>query len=187
MPSVFYFKRNLKFNVKKFLTEPTVNWGNSEKRVDEIGCKGGRSVMLAAFKMMYYLGFRNIYLLGADFKMEKGKDNYAFPQNRTDNLIRGNNQTYQDLNKRFVALLPEFYEKGLKVYNCNKDSNLTSFPYMSYENAVKNATEPFNKTIDTLGWYDQYEKDKEKEEKEEKNIERSIVKQPVMSLRKRKI
>jgi hypothetical protein len=166
MPGVYYFRRNLKFRAKSFLTENTINWGVDDDVVDELGCKGGRSVMMAAVKLLYYLGFRTIYLLGADFNMEVGKQNYAFKQDRTESSVKGNNHTYNSLNKRFTALLPEFNESGLKIYNCYKESGLKAFPYLSYDKAVAKAASTCAKQIDTEGWYDR--KDKEKKMAQEK-------------------
>jgi hypothetical protein len=163
MPSVFHFRRNSKFEVNEFLYQSTVNWGNEEKIIDELGNKGSRSVMLAAIRILYYLGFRRVYLLGADFKMESGKDNYAFNQDRSIFSINSNNNTYNILNSRFNALKPIFDSLNYKIFNCNKDSGLKSFPFINYETAIKQASAKFNKKIDTLGWYDRKEKEKEKE------------------------
>ena len=165
MPSVYYFKRNHMFRPKQFLYENTVNWGCGDDETDELGCKGGRSVMLAGLKMLYYLGFRTVYLLGADFKMVQGEKNYAFAQARSDSSVKGNNSTYEKLNKRFVSLLPDFAEVGFRVYNCYKESGLTAFPHISYEKAIEASCAKFDKTIDTEGWYDR--KDREKKAKQE--------------------
>ncbi len=174
MPSVFYFRRNQMFRPKSFLHEPTVNWGVGDSDVDEIGCKGGRSVMLAAMKIISYLGFKNVYILGADFKMNNNTQNYAFKQERSEHSVKGNNSTYEKLNKRFLSLLPEFSSIGMKVYNCYKDSGLKAFPYMPYENAVNKASKTCGKIIDSYGWYDRKEKEESKqrvnEDKEADNI-----------------
>jgi len=172
MPTVMYYRRNDMFNSKTYLTEPTVNWGNGEKNTDAVGCKGGRSVMLAAVKILYNIGFRNVYLLGADFKMEQGCRNYAFSQHRSEDSVKGNNATYSSLNRRFISLLPEFKEAGFNMYNCYKDSGLTAFPYMSYEEAVQKASRICSKKIDTGGWYDR--KAREKKEKEKIKKEKRI-------------
>lgn len=165
MPSVFYFKRNEKFTVSSFLTEPSINWGNPDKEKDELGNKGGRSVMLAAIRLLYYLGFRRVYLLGADFNMKSDNEHYAFQQSRTPHSINGNNKTYKTLNSRFAALKPIFDELNFKVYNCYKDSGLNVFKYMPFEEAVEKATRECKKIIDTEGWYDR--KDREKKEQQE--------------------
>ncbi len=159
MPSVLYFRRNDKFDAQNFLNQNTINWGNGEKNIDELGNKGGRSVMLAAIRILYYLGFRRVFLLGADFKMQDGQNNYAFKQDRTNSSINSNNNTYKALNSRFNALKPIFDSLNYKIYNCNKDSGLESFPFVNYETAVKQISSNFNKKIDTFGWYDKKEKE----------------------------
>ena len=170
MPNVYYFRRNHNFDVKKFLHEPTVNWGNEDKGIDALGIKGGRSVMLSAIKILYYLGFRTVYMLGADFNMSSEADqNYAFKQHRDSVSVSGNNATYAKLNKRFTALLPEFAEEGMRIYNCYQKSGLTAFPYMSYNEALDRASATCSKPIDTEGWYDRKERERaaEKARKEQ--------------------
>jgi len=161
MPSVLYFRRNDKFEVQNFLNQNTVNWGNGEKIIDELGNRGSRSVMLSAVRILYYLGFRRVFILGADFKMQEGQDNYAFKQDRTTFSVNSNNNTYKALDSRFNALKPIFDSLNYKIFNCNKDSGLKSFPFVNYETAIKQASANFNKKIDTLGWYDRKEKEKE--------------------------
>lgn len=155
-PAVFYYKRNEFFNPNTFFTENTVNWGNHGRETDELGIKGSRSVMLAALRMIVYMGFKHIYLLGADFKMtqDNGDANYAWKQSRSQSSVRGNNTTYAALNKRFTALLPELKKRGVGVHNCNPDSELTSFPFIDYDEAIKRATKECSKEVDTDGWYD---------------------------------
>lgn len=161
MPAVFYFRRNGKFNAETFLTENSVNWGNAEGVVDHLGWKGSRSVMLAAIRLVHYLGFREVYLLGADFKMELGAQNYAFQQHRHEGSVKGNNSIYRSLNERFEALKPHFEKSNFKVYNCYKESGLTVFPHLSYDQALARATKTCSKPIDTEGWYDRKHRERE--------------------------
>lgn len=168
MPAVYYFRRNHMFRPHQFLHENTVNWGCGDEETDELGCKGGRSVMLAGVKMLYYLGFRTIYLLGADFKMEHGKQNYAFAQDRSQSSVNGNNSTYEKLNKRFSALKPELETAGLKIFNCYKHSGLTAFPYLPYKDAIQQASGKFDKMVDTAGWYDRKDREKKAKKLQEK-------------------
>ena len=156
LPAVFYFKRNLKFRVNQFLTEPTVNWGSSDGDVDEIGHHGARNIILSAIKMMYYLGFRKVYLLGADFKMEHGKPMHAFSQHITPENIAGHNASYAIINKRLTALAPVFAAADFQIFNCYKESMLTAFPYLSYEEAFQRASEGFSGPLNVEGWSDQY-------------------------------
>lgn len=155
-PNVYFYNRANRFNVQAFLLERDFNWGNSDSVTDELGIKGSRSVMLVALKLLYYMGFSPVYLLGADFKMEVGQQNYAFAQDRTEQSVRGNNKTYQALNMRFDALQPHFKAAGFQVYNCTKDSGLGSFPYKEYTESVADAARECNeKPINTLKMYEQ--------------------------------
>lgn len=140
--AIVSYKLNSKFDPKEFLTEETVNFGNSKEN------GGSRSVLLAALKIAYVLGFRRIFLLGADFKMEEGKQNYCFDQDRTKGAVRGNNTTYAALNERLDVLRPVFEEGGLSVYNCNPDSGLKSFETVSFDDAIKMALEKFPDPIE---------------------------------------
>lgn len=139
MPNVLYYPRNNKFNSETFLTEPTFNWGNSEKIKDANGVGGKRSVFLPAIKLLYVLGFRHIYLLGVDFNMESGAQNYSFAQDRKESSVKGNNATYKQLQYRFELLRPVFEKAGLQVYNCNRESHLTAFDHMPYNEALDRA------------------------------------------------
>lgn len=132
-PNVWYFKRNEHFKANQFLFEDTINWGNHKDH------GGGRSVMLAAIRILYYLGIRTIYLLGCDFKMDENTK-YHFEQDRAEGSIKGNNSTYELLVERFQQLKPIFEDNGLNVYNCNKASGLMVFPFIEFEEAIKIAT-----------------------------------------------
>lgn len=129
MPNVWGFKSNLSFNAAKYLTEPSVNFGESEQG------EGGRSVMLAAIKLAYYMGIRRIYLAGVDFHMTP-EDTYAFPQSKDAAACRANNGTYAKLIRRFIALKPYFQKSGLEVFMCNTQSKLDVFPLLPLDHAV---------------------------------------------------
>lgn len=128
-PNVVYFKRNEHFRAKQFLWEDCFNWGNHKDH------GGGRSVMLLAIRMLYVLGFRKVYLLGVDFKMDR-RHKYHFDQDRHKGSIRGNMSTYEKLNKWLVELRPLFEEQDFHVYNCNQQSNLKAFDHVSFDDAM---------------------------------------------------
>ena len=142
-PNVFLFNLNAEFNHNTFLTENSVNWGCNRGIGDSLGIKSGRSVLLCAFKLMYYLGFKRIYLLGCDFNMQhddKGNGRgltYAFSQYKWKGGCKTNNDCYSIIDKRLTALRPLLEEKGVTVKNCTPNSKLTAFDYMDYEEAVK--------------------------------------------------
>lgn len=133
-PNMIYFRRNEKFVANRFLKELTVNWGNHKDN------GGGRSVMLAALKIMFLLGFRNVFLLGADFKMSKDYT-YHFDEQREKGAVKGNNDTYQKLaNEYFPQLKPHFEAEGFNVYNCNPESELKVFDFVDYNDAISFAS-----------------------------------------------
>lgn len=152
MPSVIGYPTNTRFQIGTFLTEGSVNYGNRTGLADELGNVGSRSVMLAALRILYYLGFRNVYLVGADFRMSNNQP-YAFPQDKGPGGVAGNNNTYRILNSRLKALKPVFEANGFHVFNCTKDSGLEAFPYADFEESIKNVAGSLTKPIDTKGWY----------------------------------
>ena len=154
MPNVLFYKRNTHFKLQEFLTQDSVNWGNDQRITDELGCQGSRSVMLAAVRLMFYLGFRTIYLVGADFHMEdKEGHRYAFPQARDPKAAKGNNNTYRDLNKRFTALRPLMEAKGLRILNCNPHSGLKAFDFADFHEVTNKIAGKYEGFHDTDGWY----------------------------------
>lgn len=149
-PNIAFYRRNEFFNPDHFLTENTFNWGNHSDN------GGGRSVMLVAIRMLYYLGIRRVFLLGCDFNMDE-KTKYHFDQDRSKGSISGNNSSYLKLIDRFAQLKPIFDERGFEVYNCNPLSNLKVFPMITFQEAVNIATELMPKDIlneRTEGLYD---------------------------------
>jgi hypothetical protein len=133
-PNVWYYRRNEHFVADQYLFEDTINWGNHT----DLG--GGRSVMLAAMRILFLLGIRRIFLLGVDFKMS-ADSRYHFEQNRSRSSIKGNNTTYRFLEQRFRLLRPIFERHGLQVFNCNCESGLKAFDYLPFEEACRVARE----------------------------------------------
>jgi len=190
-PGVLYYRRPRKedefFSPDTFFALDEFCWGNWAQRCacgyvrpEEVKDKlcpqcqrrdhwGSRSCMLVAVRIAYELGFRNVFLLGCDFKMEMGAANYAFPQDRAAGSIRNNNQTYMMLNERFTALQPEFLRRGFYVWNCLQDSGLKSFPFKHFDECVAMATViPIEDRTD--GLYDRKAKNKGEEKKGKKEI-----------------
>jgi len=149
-PNVFHYRRNEHFQAEQYLFEDTVNWGNHKNY------GGGRSVMLAAIRILFFLGIRDIFLLGADFDMDKDVQ-YHFDQNKDRGAQKSNNQTYKLLIERFTKLKPIFEENKLNVYNCNLKSNLKVFPFIEFDEAVGYMKQDFPEDVKeerTRGLYD---------------------------------
>jgi hypothetical protein len=152
MPSVLLYRRSEHFDHRQFLDEDAVCWGNNSATKDSLGIKGKRSVMLVALRLLHYLGFRTVYLVGADFKMADGRK-YAFEETRTNAAIRHNNVLYDSLNQRFEAMRDYFKRSRFTVLNCTPDSGLTAFEHLAFDDAVAKASAECGKKVNTKGWY----------------------------------
>lgn len=119
--------------------------------------------MLAALRILFILGIRRVYLLGVDFNMSE-TDKYHFEQDRHKGSIKGNNATYHQLNQRFTELRPYFEKEDFQVFNCNPNSNLKSFAFLSFEDALHNVLSEFDlvdvRNERTKGLYDITTKEK---------------------------
>lgn len=133
--NLYTYNVNEDFNVKQFFDEPTINWGNQSSLVDAYRQKGGRSVLYAALRIMFYLGIRRVYLIGCDFKMIENRP-YVFNQGKWSGGIKTNNNNYDIMNVRLKHLNEKALTLGYKIYNCTPDSHLTAFPNMLYEEAI---------------------------------------------------
>lgn len=152
-PNVTYYQLNDKFDPETYLTSDSISWGRSR------GDGGCRSVMLAAIRIIYSLGFNKVFLIGADFKMSL-ESKYAFDQDRTTGSMRNNNNAYKKLNERFDLLRPYFEKAGFYVFNSTPESGLKSFDYVPFESAVKIALKDFPDTVKepSAGMYDRQAK-----------------------------
>lgn len=152
MPSVLLYRRSEYFDHRRFLDEDVVCWGNNSAKRDSLGIKGKRSVMMVALRLLHYLGFRTVYLIGADFSMTP-EQKYAFDEKRDAEAIRHNNVLYESLNQRFDALRDHFTQAKFLVWNCTPDSGLKAFEHMPFEQAIEKAAAECGKTVNTKGWY----------------------------------
>jgi len=133
-PNVVGYRRNEKFMANRFLFEDKINWGNHK----DYG--GGRSVMLPVMRILFLLGFRKVYLLGCDLNMTS-ENTYHFDEQRCKGAVNCNTSTYKRLkDEYFPQLKPHFDKEGFEVYNCNPESELEVFPFISYEEAIAEAT-----------------------------------------------
>jgi len=133
-PNVVGYCRNEKFHAPRFLSENSINWGNHK---DFGGC---RSVMLPSLRILHLLGFRKVYLLGCDMKMAENQT-YHFDEQRSKGAVSCNMSTYDRLKSEYLpALKPVFEADGFMVYNCNPESELKVFPFVKFEDAIKEAT-----------------------------------------------
>lgn len=154
MPSTFFYGRRHTFDHRTFLDDSAIQWGNLKGQKDSLGNPACRSVMLAALRLCFHLGATTVYLVGCDFHMPPEGDAYAFPQEKTPGGRKSNNHAYAILGRRLAALAPLLKERGLRVFNCNKESALKCFPHRPFEEAVRLASRGSSKPIVTEGWYE---------------------------------
>jgi len=146
-PNCVFFHRNEKFVANRWLFEDKINWGNSKQYG---GC---RTVMLPVIRILFLLGFRKIYLLGADFTMTEDYA-YHFDEKREKGAVNCNMKTYKRLRDvYFPELKPYFKEEGLEIFNCNPDSGLKDvFDYVSFDDAIDSVTEPLGEVNNERTW-----------------------------------
>lgn len=170
-PNVYYYPRNTNFVPGAFLSDTSINWGQSKgfNFFDpEVGKKvsGTRSCMLVAIRVMAMLGVRTIFLVGADFNMSSKKP-YAFDQKKHEGGAKSNNNAYKALNSFFNVLQPYFKAINLNIYNTNPDSGLKTFDHIPYKEAINIALEdvrdPSNEK--TAGMYEKLKEKKKRARK----------------------
>jgi hypothetical protein len=145
-PNIVYFHRNEKFMADRFLYEDTINWGNSGDN------GGGRSVMLPTIRILHLLGFRTVFLIGADFKMSENYT-YAFQEQRDKGAVKGNLSTYDKMQTEyFPKLKPFFEEAGFRIFNCNPESGLKVFDFVQYEDAINHCTKELGDVENERTW-----------------------------------
>lgn len=153
--NVWGFPVNVSFAPDNWLREKSFNCGGESVDQDcPLSPYAMRSVFIVALRLLFYLGFRRVFLLGVDFRMQSKADNYAFDQNRSHSSVRSNNLSYRIMNERMEQLRPEFERAGYEVLNCNPASGLRVFPYLSFQDAVDRALQGFPKKLETFGLYD---------------------------------
>lgn len=149
-PNVIYFRRKDTFNAETFVRERSICWGSALG-----GEKNVRSVMFAALRILVALGFKEIYLIGADFAMN-AKNRYAFKMEPNEASAKGNARSYALLNEAFTKLQPELVKAGINVWNCTHESKLTAFPKMNVAKAIATAKAEIGdwNTEKLVGMYD---------------------------------
>lgn len=156
MPNTLFYIRNQSFDAGRFLVENTINFGNTPS--DRNPSRHGKTVFLAALKILFYLGFGRVYLVGADFHMPSGHGKkYAFVDGREthmESVVRNNTKLYNVLNTFLAELKPHLDRSNIEIVNCTPNSKLTVFPYTPLSEAIQREANPCSQAINTDGWYD---------------------------------
>lgn len=139
-----------------FFTEEGAAWGNLDEGVMRVGLPKTVNTMLLGIRLLYYLGARQIFLVGCDFKMIEG-NTYAFDQGKGDDGVSSNNVQYQNVNEWLTKLQEDgiFSKFGLTIMNTSMNSELKAFPKVSIDAALQTALKGFPQCpLDLNGWYE---------------------------------
>ena len=124
-PNTFFFHQATdEMDVEHWLFHPFIAWGST------IGCKDGpkqlyehgaaRSSMLIGLKLLFFLGYRRVYLLGCDC------DPHQHPASEYWNTIF--HLTGQ--------IAPHFKRWGYQVFQTNPNSHLRCFEFADFDKAI---------------------------------------------------
>lgn len=133
LPNVWFYEHSYGFTPDDFLTRPRIAWGADFKTGG--GVRSTRNVMIAAMRLLYWLGARTVFLVGADFQMQAGRS-YAFDDPKDARAAGTNNNSFGILNRWFHALGPHFEKHDFRVVNVTPGSHLDAFDRMDYTTAV---------------------------------------------------
>jgi hypothetical protein len=149
MPNCWFLSNTATFNEDTWFTEKDANWGGAVKGLEPGG--GFRVTMFGALRTLYYLGFQEIYLIGCDWEMSLEGNAYAWEEDKDGEVKERNNNMYSWMEQVFKKLQPGFDRANFQIYNCNRNSKLSLFPFIEYEEAIERCTLP--DVVDTKGWY----------------------------------
>lgn len=175
-PNVFGFKRDQDFDPKQFMTRDSACWG-----VDKKALKRGnkQEKMLNTFfiglRIPYYLGIRRLYLVGVDYKMERGAE-YAFAGTSGNQGRALTNQNSYRIAASWCRMLkPIFDDIGYEVYNCNPNSGLDVFDYVPFDFAIRDAIGPCpQRPYSFHGFYDKVDVDERYWERDEQGQQKIL-------------
>lgn len=163
-PAVFGFKRNSEFTPETFLTSDMASWGNNQAGATKTGRPKTVSTMLLGLRLLHYLGFRRVYMLGVDLCMQQEGDKYAFKQGKEPGGVQGNMNAYKVINGMLTDLRPVFDAAGFEVFNCNPKSGCSAFDHVPFEAAIEDCRGPVPKEpFDLEDWYDWNRKKKKRD------------------------
>ena len=100
----------------------------------EEGIYSGYTISYFALQLAVYMGFKEIFFLGLDLKND-GDNTHFFGHDY--NSKNHDNTEYPKMLHSFDKISATLKTRGIKVYNCSKESRLRCFEYMSYEDAIK--------------------------------------------------
>ena len=97
------------------------------------GIYSGYTISYFALQLAIYMGFKEIYFLGLDLQ-NQGENTHFFGFDY--NSKNHDTSQYPKMLNSFEKISETLKTRGIKVYNCSKNSKLKCFEYMSYEDAI---------------------------------------------------
>ncbi len=100
----------------------------------EQGLYSGYTITYFALQVAVYLGFREIYLLGLDLRLQHGETHFF----GTDYRSLDHESTEFPKMRRMLTRAAHILDaQGIRVFNCSPTSDLPCFPRIAYEEAVR--------------------------------------------------
>lgn len=144
-PNVWGFDHRHGWDAELFFDDAVPTWGPND--VDPHPSGKNNTVMLPTLWLLYWLGFRVIYLLGCDFRL--GDGNYAF-----DEQCKPTNANLLPwIARRLKELRPYAEAKGLQILNATEGSALEAFDRISLDKALEATLKTWPTTVVTRGHY----------------------------------
>lgn len=94
-----------------------------------------RFTMACALRILYLLGFRHVFLIGADF-YQTPESPYAYHQRVSSSSVKRSNAHFHSLALRFSMMRQKFENRGFHVYNCSLESRLKAFDLVPIRQAL---------------------------------------------------
>lgn len=113
-----------------------------EMQGELLDCRQGiqwvKNVFPMALALLYYLGFRRVYLIGCAFNVDPGQQYVHDEVKLTDEQQHWNQRTYNHCVIWMRDWIPLFAKYGFEVVSCTPDSQLNDFyPYLAFPDAIK--------------------------------------------------
>lgn len=155
-PNVWAFQRwSWLWPDERFFLTDGACWGNQDKCLAMTKQPKTVSTMLLGIRMLYYLGARRIYLVGADFNMSP-TNGYSFGQGRDAGASASNNHLFEVVNHWLCTMSSNktFDKMGVKIFNCYERSGLRAFGFAPFEAAIEEAVGSVEACPDLSEWYE---------------------------------
>ena len=99
----------------------------------EQGIYSGYTISYIALQVAHYMGFKEIFFLGLDLKLDRGRTHFFGYDFRSSSHEQTEFPRMRKMLSRGADILKK---KGVSVYNCSLDADLDCFPKISFDDAI---------------------------------------------------